>query len=381
MEPEPLGVPEAAAELPRARPPRRRLSLLFILAIAAVVAYLVFLVVRPFSGPLLWAAILAVAFSPLYQAIHRRVRNNSRAALLTVLLIFVLVMVPLTLLGVTVADEARELYLRLESQSREEGGWQSYFSHLLERPLQWVAEKTGRGVPDLRALLIERIGAAASAGLDWSRSLFGNLLATLGNAALTLFVMFFLLEGGERFRETLLHYLPVERERIMELLNVISAAIVANLYGMLAVGTAQGMLVGIGFAIAGLPSPVMWGVIAAVASLIPFVGAALVWVPGVGVLAFSGSYGRAGFLLAWGLLAVGMADNLIRPLVLGRGLQLGTLTIFIALFGGVQAFGVLGLFAGPVVFSVAYAILRILHEEREEWERASAPAEPPSAAP
>jgi predicted PurR-regulated permease PerM len=232
-----------------------------------------------------------------------------------------------------------------------------------------VAQKTGRDVPDLRALLTERIGALARTGLDWSGSLFGNVLATLGNAALALFVTFFLLEGGERFREALLRYVPMERSRINELLSVISAAIVANLYGMLAVGAAQGLLVGIGFALAGLPSPVMWGVIAAFASLIPLVGAALVWVPGVAVLALSGSLGGAGFLLAWGLLAVGMADNIIRPLVLQRGVQLGTLTIFIALLGGVQAFGPAGLFAGPVVFSTAYAIARILHEEREEWEQ------------
>jgi predicted PurR-regulated permease PerM len=227
---------------------------------------------------------------------------------------------------------------------------------------------------------VDRIGRLASTGLAWSRSLFGNLLATLGNLALTLVVMFFLLEGGPRLRDGVLFYLPMERGRVHELLEVITAAIVANLYGMIAVGAAQGTLVGIGFLLAGLPSPVMWGVIAAFASLIPFVGATLVWLPGAGVMALSGSWGKAAFLVAWGLLVVGMADNVVRALVLRRGVQMGTLAIFIAFLGGVQAFGPIGLFAGPVVFSVGLAILRILHEEREQWEKggsaSTAPAPP-----
>jgi predicted PurR-regulated permease PerM len=195
------------------------------------------------------------------------------------------------------------------------------------------------------------------------------MMATLGTAILVLFIMFFLFRSGSEFHRLLIAYFPLEHDRTNELLNLMANAIVANLYGMVAVAGLQGILVGIGFALVRLPSPVIWGMMASFASLIPLVGTALVWVPGVIVLLIAGSYGKAVFLLLWSAVLVGMVDNIIRPLLLKKGVELNTLMIFIALMGGVQAFGVLGLFAGPVIFSVTQAVFRILQEEKLEWER------------
>jgi predicted PurR-regulated permease PerM len=153
------------------------------------------------------------------------------------------------------------------------------------------------------------------------------------------------------------------------MMTTLKLAIIANLYGLVAVAALQGALVGLGFALTGLPSPVFWGVVAAFASLIPIIGTALLVAPAVIVLAVGGSYGKALFLLIWGFVVVGMSDNFVRPMVLRKGMEMNTLAIFLSVMGGVQAFGFIGLFAGPVILTMAFVILRILNEERIAWQR------------
>jgi predicted PurR-regulated permease PerM len=349
--------------------PKKRFSFFCLVGLLILLLYGVYLIVLPFSRPILWAILLTLSFQPVFRLIQTRIRNRTGAALLTILLMVLVVLGPLVYVGIKGANEGRELYFQLEAQSQQEGGWTNYYNHMVEEPLKWVAQKTGVAAPDLRAMLISRVKAMSTASLSWASSLFSNIAATIGTVLLVLFVMFFLLRGGSEFHRLLLKYVPLEHDRTNELLNLMASAIVANLYGMVAVAGLQGILVGIGFTIARLPSPVIWGTLASFASLIPLVGTALVWVPGVIVLVIGGSYGKAVFLLVWSAVLVGMVDNIIRPLLLKKGVELNTLMIFFALMGGVQAFGVLGLFAGPVIFSMTQAVFRILYEEKLEWER------------
>jgi predicted PurR-regulated permease PerM len=118
----------------------------------------------------------------------------------------------------------------------------------------------------------------------------------------------------------------------------------------------------------GLPSPVFWAVVASFASLIPLIGTAMVVLPATIVLAVGGAYGKAAFLLVWGVIVVGMSDNFIRPMVLKKGIELNTMAIFLSLMGGVQAFGFIGLFAGPVIVTMAFVMLRMLNQERIAWQ-------------
>lgn len=349
--------------------PKKRLSLLCLIGLLLLLLYAVYLIVLPFSRPILWAILLTLSFQPLFRLIQTRIRNQSGAALLTILLMVLVVLGPLVYVGIKGANEGRELYYQLEAQSRHEGGWTNFYNRLVEEPLEWVARKTGVATPDLRAMLLSRIKAMSTASLLWASSLFSNIATTIGTVLLVLFIVFFLLRSGSDLYRLLLTYVPMEQDRTNELLKLMASAIVANLYGMVAVAGLQGILVGLGFAIARLPSPVIWGTMASFASLIPIVGTALVWVPGVVTLLIAGSYGKAVFLLLWSAILVGMVDNIIRPLLLKKGVELNTLMIFFALMGGVQAFGVLGLFAGPVIFSMTQAVFRILYKEKQEWER------------
>ena len=349
--------------------PKKSFSLFCLIGLMFLLLYGVYLIVLPFSKPILWAILLTLSFQPVFRLIQTRIRNPSGSALLTILLMVLLVLGPLAYLGIKGANEGRELYYQLEAQSQQEGGWTNLYNHLVEGPVEWVAKKTGVAAPDLRVMLLSRIKAMSTASISWASSLFSNIASTIGMVLLVLFIMFFLFRSGSDFYRLLITYVPLGHDRTNELLNLMANAIVANLYGMVAVAGLQGILVGVGFAIASLPSPIIWGTMASFASLIPLVGTALVWVPGVITLVVAGSYGKAVFLLIWSAVLVGMVDNVIRPLLLKKGVELNTLMIFFALMGGVQAFGVLGLFAGPVIFSVTQAVFRILYEEKKEWER------------
>lgn len=344
------------------------LSRVFLIMLALLLGWGVYVIMRPFLEVLIAAAVVTISFYPAYDLLRRYIRSPGLAALATVLLLLICLLVPVTYLGTTITAEIRDAYLALEHDSKEEGGWSVWLSHHIDGPIQWIASKTGMEAPSLKSMLLEQGQKLSSAGLKWLSSLLANLTSTIGNVVFVLFITFFLFQQGHHFRRYALEYLPLDEAHLTRLLDVMKSAIIANIYGMIAVGAAQGFLVGAAFAIVGLRSPVLWGMVASFVSLIPIVGTALVWVPAVIILLIAGSWGKAIFLTVWGTLIVGMTDNVMRPLVLKRGVELSTLSIFFALMGGVQVFGFIGLFAGPVIFTMALVVWKIVHEERVAWE-------------
>ncbi len=342
---------------------RSRRSLAALLLLAAIAVWFIYVLMKPFLEPVFFAIVLAIAASPLYVWLSQRIRSHALAATVTTLLLLIAVLLPLWALGVIIAREARDVYVDLARQSAQGGGWAAWLAGLVDPFIAWLAAKTGVPAPSVHQLLFDKAQSYASAVIGGGGSFLGNLTVTLGNAILSLFVMLFLLIEGPAIREGLLSWMPLARERTSELLSTISDSIIANVYGIAAVGAAQGSLVGIGFWIAGLPAPIMWGSIAAFASLVPLFGPALIWGPAALILLIQGAWGKALFLLLWGVFAVATADNVVRPWVLSGRTEMNTLVVFFALMGGVQAFGFIGIFAGPVIFSVAISVFRILREE------------------
>ena len=153
---------------------------------------------------------------------------------------------------------------------------------------------------------------------------------------------------------------PVQARRLF--VNI-SDTIVANVYGILLVGVAQGVLTGIALAIVGAQSPLLLGLSAALASVVPVVGAALVWAPAGIYLLFIGAIWKGVFVLVWGAVVISMADNIIRPWVVSGKVELHPLVLLFFILGGVEAFGFLGLFLGPVIASVLTVLFGMLREE------------------
>jgi predicted PurR-regulated permease PerM len=358
--------------------PRRdkRLSLLFLVLITAATLYLSFVIARPFLTPILTATLLAIAIYPLFTRLCRHIRNRSGAALLATLLVAIAILLPTVLIVNRLAHETRELYGWLNEQQSLEGGWREYAASLVAPPLDWVAARTGMSQQQLRQAALDRLQNVSAALLNWAKSLVVNIGATIVDTVIMLLTLFFLLRDGEWVRERIGSILPIEPHRYQQLIATISASIAANMYGVLAVAVAQGTLGAIGYTIAGLPSVTLWSVATALFSMIPLAGAASVWAVASIYLIAIGNWGKAIFMLAYGAGVISTADNIVRPLVLSGRVKLHTLLIFFSLLGGVRAFGIVGLFIGPIIVSVAIALLKILEEERLEWESSSAVTKP-----
>ncbi|NWF83687.1 MAG: AI-2E family transporter [Bryobacteraceae bacterium] len=347
-------------------------GVVFLLSLAGLLAVLVAWLIKPFLEAIFLALILSFTFQPLFVLVRRRVKSETGASLLTLALIVILVLTPLSLLVFQVSGQAVEFFRAVNARAAGEGGVVNYVGRLADKPLSWAAAKTGLPAPELERQAQEKLEWLAGAIVGWAGRLASNVTATLGTVIIALFTLFFLYAEGARIRLGLYQWLPMSRARVDELMKVLEDSIVANVYSMAAVGAAQGILTGLGFLIAGLPSPLMWGLVAGVFSLIPLVGSGLIWLPGVAVLLFGGSYGKALFLLAWGALLVANADNVIRPWVLSGRTNMNTMVLLFALLGGMHAFDFMGLFAGPVIVSVAAAVFRILREELSREPAANA---------
>jgi predicted PurR-regulated permease PerM len=318
----------------------------FVLGLAAAISLAFFATIRVFLMALLLAAVLAGILSPLQRRLVPLLRGRaSVAAALTILLVVILVVGPLsTFLGV-VTNQAFEVGHGL-------GPW------VAERV---EAERAGTGLlsrlPDAlrpyQAQILERVGGVAS---ELGRSVVDVLAAaTRGTLrfllllVITLYASFFFLRDGVAIRERILSYTPLsaeEKERVVERFVSVSRA---TLKGILLIGSLQGALGGVAFAVAGIRGAAFWGTLMALCSMIPGVGTALVWIPTTFYLAAQGRARAAIGIALWFVLVVGMVDNFLRPRLVGKDTKLPDLLILISTLGGIFLYGPAGIVVGPLV--------------------------------
>jgi predicted PurR-regulated permease PerM len=199
---------------------------------------------------------------------------------------------------------------------------------------------------------------------------------------LTLFMLFFFIRDGEAMFGAVRELIPMSRTYKARLFDHLAAVTRAMVMGTGVTALIQGTLVGIAFLIVGLPSPLVFGVIAALASLLPFGGTALIWIPAAIVLGAQGRWGATIFMVLWGALLVSLVDNVVRPMLVSGRAQVGTLTVFIGVLGGISAFGAIGLFLGPVVLALIIALIQFMLEiRRTEMGAQEAAAKPGSGEP
>jgi predicted PurR-regulated permease PerM len=238
--------------------------------------------------------------------------------------------------------------------------------HAMDRLASWAGRYVDLSSFDLRGALLPWLEQISRSLLSRGAWAAGNIISFVADAVITLFTLFFLFREGRSMRGHAETFLPLNAAQVERLFTGLSNSIVANVYGCLAVGVAQGTLASLAFWVLGLPSPLLWGLVTALFSLVPIIGSAAVWGPAVIILAIGGHWWKALILLIWGAVVVGQIDTLIRPYVISGRVKLHTLLIFFALLGGVEAFGVMGLFIGPVVLSVTLVVLEMLRESNVE---------------
>jgi predicted PurR-regulated permease PerM len=340
----------------------------FALVTAALLAVALFLILRPFLDAILWSMLLALLLFPARQTLGRRLggRYALTALLLTVATTIVLV-APLPLLAVAFATQAKDLFARVQKMVADAGisGPGDLLNiPIVSRFIGWMGAVAPVDASQIHAWLMSGAQSSLQGLVALSGSFVVGTLNVLVGLSITLFVLFFFLRDGDQIMAAVIRLIPMTAERRGQLVEHVAAVTRAVVFGSLLTALAQGILVGIGFALVGLPSPLVFGAVAAVASLIPYVGTALIWVPAVGMLFLQGRWVAALFLAAWSVAVVSSADNVVRPFFISGRAQISTLPVFLGLIGGLSAFGPIGLVVGPVVVALTLALLRFADEAR-----------------
>ena len=336
----------------------------FVIATVAIVGYLLWKVLEPLFGALGWAAVLAFVLLPVHERLARNLKGRVglSAGILTGLTPF-FVVAPIVMLAVAFAGQVGILLNYMRGRSLLSYGeilqkLESY--SVIGTAVHWARQNAPISADQVQGWITEGaqsvLKSAASVGGSVALGVFGTLFSFV----MMLFLLFFFLQSGRAMLASLTRLIPVEGARRAELLKYLADVTRAVVFGSTATAVAQGIFVGVGFAIVGLPSPLVFGVLATIAAFLP-AGAAIVLIPGVIYMMIVGRWGAAIFLAVW-TVAMWIVENVLRPLLTAHQAEVSTLAIFLGAIGGGAAFGVLGLVIGPVLLSFAVALLRFAEE-------------------
>lgn len=337
----------------------RKLQLQFLLILLAGICVLSFFIFKPFLTPLVLATVFSVVLDPLYRKISHKLGNKeSVAALLTVLISVICLLVPLTLLGTQVFQESRQLYGSLADGNA--GG------NLIATAIQntgHTVEKIFPGTEKFFVTASNNLDVYAKQGLRWLIDHLGSALSSISVLLLDLFIfiiaLYYLLRDGRKLKESLVALSPLNDSDDEMIFGRLTKAVNSVITGNLMIALIQGFLTAVGLTLFGVPNSVLWGTIASIASLIPGFGTVLVIFPAILFLLFTGHALPALGLTVWGTLGVGLIDNLLGPRLIGRGMTLHPLFILLSVLGGVTFFGPVGIFLGPLSLSLLFAFLTI----------------------
>ncbi len=336
-----------------------------LLAIGGIlVVYLCFSVFRPFLAPTIWAAVLALLLHPLLEPTVRLVRSRSLAAFLLCVAAVLVLALPCAYLISSLRDQMQQVYSQVEAALRDPSGKAG--DPRLVRAWDWAVKTAARAGYELPAALSQVLTRGGSRLIELTPRLLGGLFELVIDLTFAFLTLFFLIRDGDRLVLWLRALVPLSPQQTAGFFTKIRDVIQATVFGGLAVAVGQGLIGGSFFWLLELPTPLLWGVLMGILSLLPPLGAWLIWVPAVAILFGQGFVLRAVVLLAAGVLGISLIDNVLRPLIIGRRAQLPTLLIFFALAGGLQVFGPVGLVAGPVLAALLIGILEFIRERFQE---------------
>jgi predicted PurR-regulated permease PerM len=345
---------------------KRSGAIYFLFALLAVGLGISAWMAQPFLSAALLALLFSIGFSPLHKTMRRWLKGPSAAALASTLLVGVAVLLPLGILAALFADNVAEEYAHLRSASDGQGGLAALVLDSIKPVLTRVAGMLHMNETDLNAKILMRLQEIGQNAFGVLANLLIQTGSWVANFFLACLLLFFFFRDGAKMRNGILHLLPLSAEDSDGLLNVIHDTIAANFNGVLGVALVQGVLTGFGLAIARAPSPFLAGFVAGLFSLVPMIGPPIVWIPMVIWLLVQGSVGWAIFLLVWCVVVVGLSDNVLRPWLVGGQTNQHPLLVFFSLLGGTAAFGVSGIFIGPLVVSITIAVWVVLRRELSE---------------
>jgi predicted PurR-regulated permease PerM len=331
----------------------------FVIAALLILGWTLWSILEPLWTTIGWATVLAFLLHPLHERLTKKFknRNSLSAGLLTALAPFC-IMAPIAFLGVVFARQVANI---LSAMSKSTLTYPDLLARLDTTPVigsgaRWVRDTAPVSAEQIKSWVMDGAQTVLKSAATMGGSIALGIMGSLLGFFMMLFLLFFLLRDGRLILRRLIALIPMEprpRGQLVAYLGDVTRAVV---FGSVATALIQGAFTGIGFALAGLPSPVVFGVLATLAAFLP-VGSAIVLVPAVLYLMVEGRWGAAIFLGVWSA-GVGVMDNFLRPYLTAKQAEVSTLAVFVGAIGGASAFGILGLVIGPVLLGFIAALLQ-----------------------
>ncbi|MCD6679381.1 MAG: AI-2E family transporter [Burkholderiaceae bacterium] len=353
----------------------------WLLVAAITIAF--FWILLPFYGAVFWATIVAVLFAPvqrrLVSALHGR---RNLASLATLLLVLFVVILPLVWIGAMIAQEASSLYARIQSGEVQPGTWFPKILEALPSSITALLERFGLGsLAEVQQRAAEGLSRAVRFLLEQGVNIGQNTFEFVVAFFVMLYLLFFLLRDGERLVRRIRLALPLQPAIKRQFGEKFTTVVRATVKGNVVVAVLQGALGGLAFWVLDVRGAVLWGVAMSVLSLLPAVGAALVWLPVALYLIATGGLWQGVGLIVFGVLVIGLVDNVVRPVLVGKDTKMPDYVALISTLGGIAVFGINGFVIGPVIAALFMAAWDVVAASREPLglesaERGDAGVEP-----
>ncbi len=337
----------------------------FLLLLAAVSLAFAW-ILWPFSGTLLWGTVIAILFVPLYRRLSTSMRQRRNlAALATVAIIVVIVILPLTLITASLLQEAAAVYARIQSGDLNLG---RYFQQIFDALPAWATSLLDRFELTNLGAVQERLSAGLIKGSQFlatqAISIGQNTFEFIVSLFVMLYLLFFLLRDGDDLSRRIEEAIPLHPEHQRALLGQVHHRHPRHDQGQPRRGLLQGALGGLIFWLLGIHAALLWAVLMAVLSLLPAVGAGLVWLPVAVYLLATGAVWQGVVLIAYGVLVIGLVDNVVRPILVGKDTKMPDYVVLISTLGGIAIFGINGFVIGPVIAAMFMAAWDIFSASR-----------------
>lgn len=337
----------------------------FVTAVILVTAAFLWLLL-PYYGAILWAAILAILFRPLYRRLHHLLGGRANlAAALSLLACICIVVIPGSIVLASLAQEATNLYQRISTREFDVALILQQVHDVLPEWAIDLLDNIGLGnLAEIQNSLTSFLGQAAQAVAARAVLIGQGTVQFAIGLGVMLYLLFFLFRDGHRLALAIRKASPLKDRYTDQIFGKFASVVKATVKGNVIIAAIQGTIGGVMFSLLGIEAALLWGVLMALLSLLPAVGAALVWAPVALYLLITGEYAKGLILLAVGSLVISMVDNLLRPQLVGKDLRLPDYLILISTVGGISLFGVNGFVIGPLIAALFVAVWSLFTDDQ-----------------
>ena len=338
------------------------------LLLLVLVSLAFFWVLWPFYGAVFWGSVLAILFNALFLRLLRKMpQKRTIAALVTLSIILVLVILPVGLISALLTQEAASVYQRVQSGELSFG---RYFQQIYNALPAWVTSILNRSGLQNLGMIQERVTSSLTQGSQYiatqALSIGQNAFDFFVSFFIMLYLLFFFLRDGGALSRRIKEAIPLDADIKRNLFSKFTTVIRATVKGNIVVAVLQGALGGLIFWFLGIHAPVLWGTLMAFLSLLPAVGAAIVWIPVAAYFLATGAIWQGILLIAYGVLVIGLVDNVLRPILVGKDTKMPDYVVLVSTIGGMSLFGLNGFVIGPVIAAMFMAAWDIFMKAREE---------------